>query len=452
MLRRLVVALCAMLAMGAVLSVEAQRMRYGGGENLVVIAEHDIDLSADTYSIDVSKAKGAYRGIRIKNKSGRLFDVQRVQVVYSDGSVHNEDRQIDMYEGERSRPINPTAESLFIDKVNITQNPGRGRGRLQVLGIQTRAGARMSRYGDNYSDSGHRDRGERYAIREPRGASPGITRINPDGNSSPSYQEPVRETAPALDTRPTSTEATTAAPGRATSGGDVLFGAQYVGFGVDRDVIRVGNEIGKFDRIRLRVLDNDIYINEMKVIYANGETDTLAVNANVPKNSRTNWIDLKGDRFIKEIQLVYRSKPSFRGQARIEVFGHYAPGWLGPQGEGRKYNQGWVLLGAQTAGFVGFDKDVIPVGSNEGGFKKIRVTVKDRAITLNEVRVIYTDGTDETIPVRTRVDAGGTYGPIDLKGERRVAIDRIEAKYRSRFFDSSAKGKGSAIVEVWGQH
>ena len=171
----------------------------------------------------------------------------------------------------------------------------------------------------------------------------------------------------------------------------------------------------------------------------------------MPKNSRTNWIDLKGDRFIKEIQLVYRSKPSFRGQARIEVFGKYAPGWLGPQGEGRKYNQGWVLLGAQTAGFVGFDKDVIPVGANEGGFKRIRVTVRDRAITLNEVKVIYTDGTDETIPVRTRVDAGGSYGPIDLKG-RRAAIDRIEAKYRSRFFDSSARGKGSAIVEVWGQH
>lgn len=100
----------------------------------------------------------------------------------------------------------------------------------------------------------------------------------------------------------------------------------------------------------------------------------------MPKNSRTNWIDLKGDRFIKEIQLVYRSEPSFRGQARIEVFGKYAPGWLGPQGEGRKYNQGWVLLGAQTAGFVGFDKDVIPVGANEGGFKRIRVTVRDRAI------------------------------------------------------------------------
>ncbi|MGE0055038.1 MAG: DUF2541 domain-containing protein [Hyphomicrobium sp.] len=433
MLRRLVVALCAIVAVGA-LSAEAHRLRHrGGGDNLVVISEQDVDLSLDRYTIDVSTAKGAYKGIRVKNNSGYLFDLSSVQIVYSDGSTHNEDRQIDMYQGERSRPINPTSESRFIDKINITQVPGRGRGQLQILGIQDRHGARMSRTGgDDYYDDRNRSR---------RGSS-----------STTVSRVPSAPSAPALDTRPTSPEHSSAPVGQASAGGDVLFGAQYVGFGVDRDVIRVGNQIGKFDRIRLRVLDNDIFINEMKIVYANGETDTLAVNANVPKNSRTNWIDLKGDRFIKEIQLVYRSRPSFRGQARIEVFGKYAPGWLGPNGEGRKYNQGWVLLGAQTAGFVGFDKDVIPVGANEGGFKRIRVTVRDRAITLNEVKVIYTDGTDETIPVRTRVDAGGTYGPIDLKGQRRTAIDRIEAKYRSRFFDSSARGKGSAIVEIWGQH
>jgi len=67
------------------------------------------------------------------------------------------------------------------------------------------------------------------------------------------------------------------------------------------------------------------------------------------------------------------------------------------------------------------------------------------------VKIIYSDGSDETVPIRTRVDAGGTYGPIDLKG-RHEPIDHIEARYRSRFFDSSAKGKGAAIVEIWGKH
>lgn len=434
MFRRLVMALCAIGAAGALISAEAHRIRRGGGENLVVIAEHDVDLSLDRYSINVSSARGAYRGIRVRAKSG-FFDLSSVQVIYSDGSKHDEVRQIDMYQGERSRVINPTSDYRFIDQVNITQNPGRGRGRLQVLGVQGSDGRNMSRGGGEISYD--------------RGGSSTTSPVRPVPSETTTAPDPATTQ---LETRPTAPTETAAPVGRASEGGDVLFGAQYVGFGVDRDVIRVGNEVGKFERIRLRVLENDIFINELKVIYSNGETDTLAVNANVPKNSRTNWIDLKGDRFIKEIQMVYKSKPSFRGQARVEVFGQYAGGWLGPNGEGRKFNQGWVLLGAQTAGFVGFDKDIIPVGKNEGGFVKLRVTVKDRAITLNEVKVVYVDGTDETIPVRTRVDAGGTYGPIDLKGERRQAIDRIEAKYRSRFFDSSAKGKGTAIVEVWGMH
>ncbi|MFA5957215.1 DUF2541 domain-containing protein [Hyphomicrobium sp.] len=398
------------------------RYHYRHGDQLILIAETDVDLSLDRYTIDVRQAKGAYKGIRIKNAMGKLFDVQKVQIVYSDGTVWNEDRQIDMYWGERSRPINPTYDSKFIDQIIIQQEPGRGRGRLQIIGIQDREGREM----DRSDRSGRPDRG-------------------PD-------RGPDRDMSNGITTRPTAPVASQASPGQRTEGGDVLFGAQYVGFLTDRDVIRIGSEIGKFAKIRLRVLDNDIHITEMKIVYANGESDTLAINADIPKNSRTNWIDLRGDRFIKEIQLVYRSRPSFNGQARIEIFGRYAPGWLGPNGEGRKYNQGWVLLGAQTAGFIGFDKDIIPVGSNEGGFRRIRVTVRDRAITLNEVKVVYQDGQEETVPIRTRVDAGGTFGPIDLRGGRRGAIDHIEAKYRSRFFDSSAKGKGSAIVEIWGQH
>jgi hypothetical protein len=426
MFRGLLLGLSVVLATGVLSSADARRHRYHHHHDtqLIVIAESDVDLALDHYTIDVRQAKGAYKGIRIKNAMGKLFDVRRVEIVYSDGTVWSEDRQIDMYWGERSRPINPTYESRFIDQIKITQEPGYGRGRLQVIGIQDRDGRRMDRS----------DGEARYSDR------------------SAHLIADRRERSDDLPVKPTVPVATPTSPGQTTAGGDVLFGAQYVGFLTDRDVIRVGNEIGKFAKIRLRVLDNDIHINEMKVVYNNGESDTLAVNADIPKNSRTNWIDLRGDRFIKEIQLVYRSRPNFNGQARIEVFGRYAPGWLGKEGEGRKYNQGWLLLGAQTAGFVGFDKDVIPIASNEGGFRRLRITVRDRAITLNELKIFYADGSDETLPVRTRVDAGGTYGPIDLRSQRFQPIDRIEAKYRSRFFDSSAKGKGSAIVEVWGQH
>ena len=234
--------------------------------------------------------------------------------------------------------------------------------------------------------------------------------------------------------------------------GDVLFGTQTVGFGVDKDTIKVGSQVGKFDKIRLRVLDNDIYLVSMKVIYADGEPDEVAYNAEIKQNTRTRWIALKGDRFVDRIDLTYRSRPSFKGQARIEVYGEYAEGWLGAQGEGRKFNQGWVLLGAQSAALrIGFDKDVVPIGKNEGGFKRVRLNVRDRAITLKEIKIIYGTGETDIIPVNTRIDAGGSYGPLDLIGKVRV-IKEVELTYRSRFIDPSAKGKGAAVVEIWALH
>jgi hypothetical protein len=199
MFRRLVLGLCAVLAMGALASAQARYYEYyhrhqhhhdydgdRDRDELIVISEQDVDLSLDKFTIDVRQAKGAYKGIRVRNAQGRLFDLQRVQVVYSDGSVWNEDRQIDMYRGERSRPINQTTESRFIDQVNITQVPGPGRGRLQVIGIQDDDGRRMDRSG--------------------RGPSPDVSN-RPDGAVSGDL--PVKPTVP---------EATQTTPGQATAG------------------------------------------------------------------------------------------------------------------------------------------------------------------------------------------------------------------------------------------
>lgn len=404
MFGRLVMAGLALVAAGAVSVAQAQ--------DLVGIATETIDVSSSgSASIDVSKAPGAFRGIRVKNRGSNLIDLTRVQIVYSDGSVHNEDRQIDMKRGERSREIAASATDKFIDTVNITWRASSGRGTLQVLGLQTRDGRRMER-----------------------------------------PKKPVSGDISEAETTPTPTPN----PGKPVAdGNDVMFGYQNVGFGLDRDVIKVGGEIGKFDRIRMRVLGNDVHINRLKVVYMDGTSEDLAVDADIRANTRTSWLEVDAEKFIREIQMSYRSKPNFKGQARIEVTGQYADGWLGPNGEGKQYNQGWVLLGAQTAGFTGFDKDVITVGRNEGGFSKLRVVAKDRAITLREVRVVFFSGPDEVFAMRERIDPGNPYGPLEFKSGR-SAIKEIQAKYRSRF--DLAKGlknlfEGTpAVVEIWGQH
>ena len=397
------------LAMAAVGSFSGANAQNLDGD-WVKIGTYKVDVSKERDTLDLSKSSGKYRAVRINSKDGDIV-LSRVQVLYGNGAVHNEDRKIVLNEGERTKPINPASEDRFLDQLNLSLVPAKGTAVLDIYGLQTREGARA----------------KRTAAAAATAAPTPVT------------------------TQPTKPAPSAAVPGTVTEFGDVLFGSQYVGFGVDRDVIRVGAEIGKFDKVRLRVLDNDIFIKDLKVVYANGESDDLVVNADIKQNSRTQWFNLKGDRFIKEVQMVYRSRPNFKGQARVEVLGQYAEGWLGPNGEGRKFNQGWVLLGAQTAGFIGFDKDVIPVGKNEGGFRKIRVTVKDRAITLNELRVIYASGQEDVIPVKAKIESGSTYGPIDLKGGTR-AIKEIQAKYRSRFIDKEARGKGMAVVEVWGQH
>ncbi len=260
----------------------------------------------------------------------------------------------------------------------------------------------------------------------------------------------VRRRKRSVSTRETAPDATGAVPGK-ESNGEVLFGVQDVGFLVDRDIIRVGPEIGKFDRVRLRVLKNDIFVSDLKVVYANGDMETLLTDDKIDANHKTDWIKLNRNDFIKEFQLVYRSRPDFKGQARVEVFGEYADGWLGPNGEGKKYNDGWVLLGTDTAGSIGFDKVKIPVGKNEGGFKQLRVSVKDRDITMTNLAVVYADGAkDELEDDRTKVAADQAFGPVDLKKDG--SIKEILATWRSRAIATSKRDRAYATVEVWAHH
>ena len=416
--RRLIVAAAALATALTTTAVQAQ-------DTWVLMGSKNVILSKDGDTIDLTGARGNYKALRLVAKR-RGIELNNVEVVYSAGASHNEKRPINLLDGERTRPIDQRGDGKFVDRVNLSfKSQGATAivpAVLEVYGLQSEAGARATRPVGATSAAP--------AATTPSGAATG----NVSAGATTAAAAAVKPGTPNPDT------------------GEVLFGTQAVGFAVDRDVIRVGAEVGKFDKIRLRVLDNDIFINSMKVVYANGESTELAYNADAKKDTKTKWFDLKGDRFIKEIQLIYKAKPNFRGQAYVEVYGQYAEGWLGPTGEGKKYNSGFVLLGGQTAGFTIDRNDVIKVGRNEGGFKNIEVRVRDQAITLFEVRVVYGNGEVDIIPAnRTKVDAGGRFGPIDLKGGTRV-IQEIRPTYRTRIFQQGGVARGRAVVEFWGKH
>jgi hypothetical protein len=95
---------------------------------------------------------------------------------------------------------------------------------------------------------------------------------------------------------------------------------------------------------------------------------------------------------------------------------------------------------------LGFETDVVSVARNRG-FRSLRLDVKNRAITLNQIKVIYADDSSEVFAERQRVAGGSSFGPVDLRSGR--PVKQIEISHRSRIFDSTAEGSGYAFVEFW---
>jgi hypothetical protein len=99
-------------------------------------------------------------------------------------------------------------------------------------------------------------------------------------------------------------------------------GCRNVGLDVDRDVIPVGKQEGRWSAIKLTVVGNDVEIFDLKVVYGGGKVDDFSVRTVVPNKGETRWIDLKGDsKAIRQIELVYRSVKERKGQATICAIG-----------------------------------------------------------------------------------------------------------------------------------
>jgi hypothetical protein len=108
----------------------------------------------------------------------------------------------------------------------------------------------------------------------------------------------------------------------ASAPGWVQLGCRDVDLNLDRDVIQVGGQDGRFTAIRLRAAGNAVQMLDLKVVYANGEPDDIPVRARIPEGGTSGPLDLRGrDRGIGRIELIYARVPNFRGRARICVDG-----------------------------------------------------------------------------------------------------------------------------------
>ena len=89
-----------------------------------------------------------------------------------------------------------------------------------------------------------------------------------------------------------------------------VLGTRTVSFGADRDTIPVGLT-GTYKKIKLKVTGNAIDMLDLKVHFANGSVQDVAVRKVIPKGGETRVIDLQGaNRVIKKITMVYKRNGS----------------------------------------------------------------------------------------------------------------------------------------------
>jgi hypothetical protein len=216
----------------------------------------------------------------------------------------------------------------------------------------------------------------------------------------------------------------------------VLLGEQTVGFGVDRDVINISQSEDWFrDRsfrsLRFVAERNDVHMMSIRLVYMNGYTEDFRIDRLIRQGEQLP-IDLGGDRsYLRRIEMVYRSRPDFRGQAVIKVFGEPARRFGGPPGPppppGRDGD--WAELGCQQVSLFDQDRDSIRIGRRDGRFTAIRLYVRDGDVEVLDLTVIYSDGKADDIPVKRFIRAGERTSPLDLGWER--SVDRVDLVYRT---------------------
>ena len=75
----------------------------------------------------------------------------------------------------------------------------------------------------------------------------------------------------------------------------------------------------------------------------------------------------------------------------------------------------WTLLSTWTIG-PNVDNVAIPVGVGRGEFSKLFLSISNNPLTINDVKVTYSDGKEETVPVKAMIAKGAVTKVLELKG------------------------------------
>lgn len=103
----------------------------------------------------------------------------------------------------------------------------------------------------------------------------------------------------------------------------VYLGQASVDGRADRDIIHVGRDRGRFQRIQIRVDRAPIEFRRVVVHYANGRSEDVDVRWRIPAGGQTRAIDLRGDnRAIDSVEFFYaRGRGDYGREPRVRLYG-----------------------------------------------------------------------------------------------------------------------------------
>ena len=100
-----------------------------------------------------------------------------------------------------------------------------------------------------------------------------------------------------------------------------LLGTRRVSFAAERDAIAVGAREGRFNALKIEVVDGDLEMFDIRITFGDGSTWSPNTRLTFLQGSRSRTIDLPGAaRIIRRVDFTYRSRLR-RGRATVHVFG-----------------------------------------------------------------------------------------------------------------------------------
>lgn len=216
---------------------------------------------------------------------------------------------------------------------------------------------------------------------------------------------------------------------------------ERVGRRIDRDIIRLGPNKGRYYALRLKARRNDIRIHRVRIHYGNGNAHNLKVDRRLNAGESSDILKLRGrrGRFINSVTLVYDT--AGRGpRAKIELWGQK----MRVVARRPEYGPRWRKTSTQHVNRRR-DQDTVRLGFNEGRFDALRLRALRNDVRVHRVRVRYGNGRTHNLRVDKRLNAGESSDVLKLRGHRGRAIRNVTLVY-----DTIGRGP-RARMQIWGR-